>query len=111
MARVSPEELVERLEKGKLIPAVLLLGEEAYLRDACRAQLIDRFVPEALRTWAVSRYSAGRGETQAALDQAQTMVMLSPRQVKWRRWRWRGRLQKNRKWNSKRAPLRIWRSS
>ncbi len=81
MARVSPEELVERLEKGKLIPAVLLLGEEAYLRDACRAQLIDRFVPEALRTWAVSRYSAGRGETQAALDQAQTMAMLSPQQV------------------------------
>src|SRR5260370_36364883 len=80
MARVSPEELVERLEKGKLIPAVLLLGEEAYLRDACRAQLIDRFVPESLRTWAVSRYSAGRGEKQAALDQAQTMAMLSPQQ-------------------------------
>src|SRR5712692_2869760 len=81
MARVSPEELVERLEKGKLIPAILLLGEEAYLRDACRAQLIERFVPEASRTWAVSRYSAGRGETQAALDQAQTMAMLSPQQV------------------------------
>src|SRR6266849_857859 len=81
MARISQEELVGRLEKGKLVPAILLLGEEAYLRDACRAQLIDRFVPEALRTWAVSRYSAGRGETQAALDQAQTMAMLSPQQV------------------------------
>jgi DNA polymerase-3 subunit delta len=81
MARVSPEELVERLEKGKPVPAILLLGEEAYLRDACRAQLIERFVPETSRTWAVSRYSAGRGETQAALDQAQTMAMLSPQQV------------------------------
>src|SRR6266852_5721998 len=81
MARVSPEELVERLEKGKLFPAILLLGEEAYLRDACRAQLIERFVAETSRTWAVSRYSAGRGETQAALDQAQTMAMLSPQQV------------------------------
>jgi DNA polymerase-3 subunit delta len=29
----------------------------------------------------VSRYSADRGETQAALDQAQTMAMLSPQQV------------------------------
>jgi DNA polymerase-3 subunit delta len=29
----------------------------------------------------VSRYSAGRGETQAAMDQAQTMAMLSPQQV------------------------------
>jgi len=81
MARVSAEELLGRLEKGKPIPAVLLLGEERYLRDACRAQLIERFVPEASRTWAVSRYSAGRGETQAALEQAQTLPMLSPQQV------------------------------
>ncbi len=81
MAQVSPEELLARLERGKTVPAVLLLGEEPYLRDACRAQLIAKFVPEAARTWAVSRYSAGRGETQAALDQAQTMAMLSPLQV------------------------------
>jgi DNA polymerase III subunit delta len=81
MARISPEELLERLEKGKPVPAILLLGEEPYLRDACRAGLIERFVPVASRTWAVSRYSADRGETQAALDQAQTMAMLSPQQV------------------------------
>jgi DNA polymerase-3 subunit delta len=81
MARISPEELVERLVKGKPVPAILLLGEEPYLRDDCRKELIERFVPEASRTWAVSRYSAGRGETQAALDQAQTMAMLSPQQV------------------------------
>jgi len=81
MARVSPEELLTRLEKGKPIPALLLLGEERYLRDACRAQLIERFVPEASRTWAVSRYSAERGETEAALEQAQTLPMLSLVQV------------------------------
>jgi DNA polymerase-3 subunit delta len=81
MARVSAEELLGRLEKGKPIAAILLLGEEPYLRDSCREQLIERFVPEAARTWAVSRYSADRGETQAALDQAQTMAMLSPVQV------------------------------
>src|SRR5467141_1333031 len=81
MARISQQELVARLEKGKTIPAILLLGEEAYLRDSCRAHLIERFVAETSRTWAVSRYSADRGETQAALDQAQTMAMLSPQQV------------------------------
>ena len=81
MARVSPEELLARLEKGKLTPAILLLGEEPYLRDSCRAQLIEKFVPEASRAWAVSRYSADRGETQAAVDQAQTLPMLSPQQV------------------------------
>ena len=81
MARISPVELLGRLEKGKPVAAILLVGEEVYLRDACREQLIERFVPEAARTWAVSRYSVGRGETQAALEQAQTMAMLSPQQV------------------------------
>jgi DNA polymerase-3 subunit delta len=81
MARVSSEELIARLEKEKTIRAILLLGEEPYLRDSCREDLIKKFVPEASRTWAVSRYSAARGEIQAAMDQAQTMAMLSPQQV------------------------------
>src|SRR5215471_16962502 len=81
MARISPKELLSRLEKGKPVPAILLLGEEPYLRDSCRTLLIERYVPEAARTWAVSRYSADRAETQAALEQAQTMAMLSPLQV------------------------------
>jgi DNA polymerase-3 subunit delta len=81
VARLNSGELLARLKKGNALPALLLLGEEPYLRDACRAQLIDNYVPEAARTWAISRYSADRGETQAALEQAQTMPMLSPKQV------------------------------
>ena len=81
MARVSQQEFLARLAKGKAIPAVLLLGAEPFLRDACRAQLLEQFIPEAARTWAVSRYSADRGETQEALEQAQTLPMLSSRQV------------------------------
>src|ERR1700719_4194147 len=81
MPRVSPPELLSCLEKGIVIPAILLLGDEPYLRDACRAQHIERFVSEASRTWAVSRYSADRGETEAALSQAQSLPMLSPQQV------------------------------
>ena len=81
MTRISANELMARLEKGKPVPAVLLLGEEPYLRDSCRTLLVERYVAEAARTWAVSRYSADRGETQAALEQAQTMAMLSPLQV------------------------------
>jgi DNA polymerase-3 subunit delta len=81
MAPVSTDELLSRLKKGKPIPAILLLGQEPYLRDICRRQLIDQYVPEAARTWAVSRFSAERGDVQAALDQAQTLPMLSPQQV------------------------------
>src|ERR1700722_11163074 len=81
MPRASTEDLLTRLKKGGSVPALLLLGAEPYLRDACRAQLIDAYVPLTSRTWAVSRYSAENGETQAALAQAQTMPMLSPKQV------------------------------
>ncbi len=81
MARLSLEQFKERLGKGKIIPALLLLGDEPYLRDSCRAALIDKFVPEGARTWAVSRFSADRGETPMALDQAQTLPMLSSQQV------------------------------
>ena len=81
MPRLSQDELLGRLKKGKPIPALLLLGDEPFLRDASRAQLIESYVPEAARAWAVSRYSADRGETQNALDQAETMPMLSRQQV------------------------------
>jgi DNA polymerase-3 subunit delta len=81
MPSVKPDELMARLKKGTPVPAVVLLGEEAYLRDSCRALLIDRYVTEAARTWAVSRFSAERGDIQTALDQAQTLPMLSAQQV------------------------------
>ena len=81
MPQISASELQARVQKGKPIPAILLLGDEPYLRDACRAALIEHYVPDAARAWAVSRYSADRGDTQAAVDQAQTLPMLSPQQV------------------------------
>ena len=81
MAPVGADDLIARLKKGKPVPAVLLLGKEPYLRDTCRAQLIEQYVAEAARAWAVSRFSAERGDIQAALDQAQTMPMLSAQQV------------------------------
>jgi len=81
MAQISAGDLLTRLEKGRPVPAILLRGEETYLRDTCRAQLIERFVPPATRAWAVSRFSADRNEVQAAMDQAQTLPMLSPLQL------------------------------
>jgi DNA polymerase-3 subunit delta len=81
MARIGAGELGERLAKGAAIPAIFLLGDEPFLRDSCRKLLIEKFVPEAARAWALSRFSAARGEAQAALAQAQTLPMLCPRQV------------------------------
>lgn len=81
MPRIGAGELLGSLAKGQAIPAIFLLGDEPFLRDSCRRLLIEKFVPEAARAWALSRFSAARGEAQAALGQAQTLPMLCPQQV------------------------------
>jgi DNA polymerase-3 subunit delta len=81
MARISSSDLASSLQKKVSLPILLLLGDEPYLRDDCRAKLIEKYVPEGARTWALSRFSADRGETQQALEQAQTLPMLAPQQV------------------------------
>lgn len=81
MLQASRQELLDRLAKGQAIPALLLLGEEHYLRDAIKASLVDACVPMGARDWGVSRYSAADGDFDAALGQAQTLPMLCPRQV------------------------------
>lgn len=65
----------------KTPPAVVLLGEDAYLRDECRKRLVEANVAEAVRDWAVTRFSLREQPLDAVLQQAQTLPMLAPRQV------------------------------
>jgi DNA polymerase-3 subunit delta len=81
MPPISAEVLVERLAKGKPVPAVLLLGPESYLREACRERIVELVVEPASRDWAVARFSARDDELTRSLGQAQTVPMLAPRQV------------------------------
>jgi len=79
MARTSAQDLINRVASGKIIPAMVLLGDEPYLRDELRSRLIEQYVPAAARTWALSRYSAD--ETEAAIAQAQSLPMLTAQQI------------------------------
>jgi DNA polymerase-3 subunit delta len=81
MAALSPHELLARLAKGKPIPGILLVGGDSYLRDLCRAKLIDAYVPEGARDWGIRKFSADDDDVSAILGQAQTMPMLAPQQV------------------------------
>ena len=81
MANVSPHELLARLAKGKPIPGLLLVGADAYLRDLCRAKLVDAYVAEGTRDWGVRKFSAEDDDISEILGQAQTMPMLAPHQV------------------------------
>ncbi len=67
--------------KNKAMPVILLLGDEAYLRDLCRDQIIETFVDRAARDWGVRRFSAGTDDFGEVLGQARTVPMLASRQA------------------------------
>lgn len=81
MPALSTTQFLRRLTVGKPVPGVLLLGGDLYLRELCRAKLTEAYVPEGARDWGVSRFSAAEDSLDRILGQAQTLPMLSPRQV------------------------------
>jgi DNA polymerase-3 subunit delta len=81
MAAISPDQLLERLARGEAVPAILLHGSDAYLRELCRNRIINAYVPENAREWAVTRISAREAGWDEVLGRAQMLPMLSPRQV------------------------------
>ena len=81
MADISAEKLIERLNAGKSVPAVVLLGTDTYLREMCRNKVIEACVPEAARDWAVARISVQDTGWDEVLQRAQTIPMLAKQQV------------------------------
>lgn len=81
MPQATLENLLQRIEKGAAIPAIVLHGTDPYLRDQCRNALVEKFIPEGARDWAVLKISAAGGGLQELLERAQMAPMLSPRQL------------------------------
>jgi DNA polymerase-3 subunit delta len=83
MPSTTTEELMARLagKDNKAVPAILILGEDAYLRAACRDQIVEHSVDPAARDWGVRRFSAADDNLSEILGQARTVPMLAPRQV------------------------------
>jgi DNA polymerase-3 subunit delta len=81
MPEVGADKLLDRLARGKPIPAILLCGSDAYLAEVCRAKIIETYVPEAARDWALARISVRESGWDDVLQRAQTMPMLAPTQV------------------------------
>ena len=81
MPPTTPEALVERLKAGKPVPAILIVGPDAYLRESCRERIIDVVVDPAVRDWGLARFSADEGELDRGIGQARTVPMLAQRQV------------------------------
>ncbi len=81
MPTISPEQMAVRLQKGKPVPAIVLVGTDTYLRDLCRQQIVDLTVDPASRDWALARFSAEDDSVESILRHAQSLPMLAPRQA------------------------------
>jgi DNA polymerase III subunit delta len=81
MAELDLNGLLERLAKGNPIPAILLLGSDSFLKESCRNKIIETYVEDGTREWAIARFSAKDDPAGTVLGQAQMLPMLAPRQV------------------------------
>jgi DNA polymerase III subunit delta len=81
MASLTPDQLLNRLAKGKPIPAILLVGGDSYLRELCRKKLAEAYVAPEARDWGVRKFSAEDDELSSILGQAKMQPMLAARQV------------------------------
>lgn len=75
------DKLAERLARKKAEAAILLCGSDAYLLDLCRKSILDAYVPDNVRDWAVSRMNVRETGWDEVLQRAETMPMLAQRQV------------------------------
>jgi DNA polymerase-3 subunit delta len=67
--------------QGQLKPAYVLVGDEAFLFDRCRAAVLKAFVPEELRDFCLSDLDLVGTSIFEVLDRAQTPSLMSPFQV------------------------------
>jgi DNA polymerase-3 subunit delta len=81
MPELSPDKLIERLAQGQTVPAIVLEGTDPYLREMCRNKVIDSYVPEAMRDWALGRVTVRGGDWSELFQRAETMPMLASCQV------------------------------
>ena len=66
---------------GKLRPGYVLVGDEIFLLDRCRAAVIKAFVPADLRDFCLSEFDLAATSIFEVLDRAQTPSLMAPFQV------------------------------
>jgi len=67
--------------KGPLRPGYVLVGDEVFLLDRCRAAVLKGFVPPDLRDYCLSEFDLAETSIFEVLDRAQTPSLMAPFQV------------------------------
>ena len=81
MGASGVSDLLRGIAQNKAPSAVVLQGTDSYLRDLCRNALINKYVPEGAREWALAQISARGSGLQEALGRAQMLPMLARQQL------------------------------
>jgi DNA polymerase III subunit delta len=75
------ERFVNEVASGKLRPAYVLVGDEAFFRDRCRAALLQHLVPADMREFCLYDMDLAEVSVSEVLDRAQTPSLMAPFQV------------------------------
>ncbi len=77
----SPAGFLQQIARGKPVPAIVLQGSDSYLLEMCRKKIVDAYVPEGLRDWALTRMSAREAGWEEVVGRARMLPMLAECQV------------------------------
>ena len=77
----ATERFIAEVAAGKLRCAYVLIGDEVFFRDRCRAAIIQHLVPADLREFSLHDVDLGDMSIAEILDRAQTPSLMAPFQV------------------------------
>jgi DNA polymerase-3 subunit delta len=77
----ATERFVAEVSSRKLRPAYVLVGDEAFFRDRCRAALIQHLVPPEFRDFSLHDLDLAINGVAEILDRARTPSLMAPFQV------------------------------
>lgn len=77
----AAERFVSDISARKLKPAYVLVGDEVFFRDRCRAALLQHLVPPELRDFSLHDLDLAETPIAEVLDLARTPSLMSPFQV------------------------------
>src|SRR3954470_17649769 len=77
----ATERFIEEVAGGKLRAAYVLIGDEVFFRDRCRAAVIQHLVAPDLREFSLYDLDLADVSITEVLDRAQTPSLMAPFQV------------------------------
>jgi DNA polymerase III subunit delta len=75
------DRFISEVAGGKLRPAYVLIGDEVFFRDRCRAAVLQHLVPSELREFSLNDVDLSETSLGEILDRARTPSLMSPFQV------------------------------